>query len=124
MLTNKVSPSGLNVAPANSLPLSTFNAKSKISPCCVNPRRNCSPPPSSQRINPPPGVTVMLSGASRTSSLGDSKTSDRTPPEAPCGLYFHTCPSLASPPSVELKNKLPSPYQIPSSLEKLAAPPA
>src|SRR5262245_54155834 len=78
MLTNKVSPSGLKVAPANSEPVkpgTVFFANLKISPCCVNPCRNSSPLPSSQRISPPPGVTQMLSGLSRTTPLGDSKIS-------------------------------------------------
>src|SRR5262245_41439989 len=127
MLANKVSPSGLKVAPANSDPVkpgTVFIANLKISPRCVNPCRNSSLLPSSQRINPPPGVPQMLSGLSRTPAPGDSKISVNTPPEAPRDRYCHTCPRPALPPLVELKNTLPSPYQAPSSLVKIAPPPA
>jgi hypothetical protein len=88
MLKNSHCPSGLKVAPANSLPLKSpvmplrwpasctlFLQSGKMLPPCVRPCMNCSPLPSSHSTRPPRGVTHMLSGASRTAAEGDSKIS-------------------------------------------------
>ena len=83
MLTNSQSP--LNVAPANSshdcgvvepgiVPGRMLAAKSYSSPSSVKPRRKDwrARSGSSQSSTPPRGLTVMLSGLSRTSVDGDS----------------------------------------------------
>ena len=134
--TNSVCPSGLNTAPANSLPAKAgamFCANGKMSPRGVRPRRNVTPPSaSSQRINEPRGVSDRLSGIRENSDDGDSKISVSSPPhDAPpttrrlrtaAGRYCHTWPIPRSPPVVEVKKRLPLPNHAPSSRRKRAPP--
>lgn len=77
MFTNKVSWSGLTVAPANSSsvrPAMLFFEKSKICPCLVRPRRWLPSSPSSQITSVPVRLVAMLSGKSNTSRDGDSNS--------------------------------------------------
>ena len=105
--TNIVRPDGLKQAPASSLELSRLTANSKASPPGEIPirrfglmrpgARGCvslSVPPasSSHSRRPPRGVTVRLSGESRTGCPGDSKSRRRCPPDGPC---WRVLPDLA-----------------------------
>ena len=64
MLAYSVWPSWLNAGPQNSLSFNSFRATENGSPLSVTPIRWLMPSPSSARMRPPCGETVMLSGPS------------------------------------------------------------